>query len=325
MVDHSTISAPVRSELAKFEAGFEQLLHSDVPLAEDVVRYISGLKGKRLRPMLVHLCALVHGKSNERTMQASYVVELLHTATLVHDDVVDASDIRRGVPTVNQLWNNKVSVLVGDFLFSKTLTSLLDLNDQQALAIFSETAKQITEGELLQIAKAKSFDLDYNSYIDLISKKTASLFRASCELGALSVTPDADARKQMNLFGYHLGLAFQIKDDLLDYVGDENTLGKPTGNDIRENKVTLPLIYAIAQAPEKEKQEIISLFDEDIVKDGKVERVVSFVHAYQGVRHAEEIAASFADKAKQLLHQYPKSDARTSLESLVEFAINREK
>jgi octaprenyl-diphosphate synthase len=237
---------------------------------------------------------------------------------------VDDSNTRRGSPTVNNLWSNKISVLVGDFLFSKTLTTLLDLRDQEALAIFSESAKLITEGELLQIERANDFNFEESNYFDLIYKKTACLFAASCELGVLSVIDDRRARNRMNTFGENLGMAFQIKDDLLDYVGDASKMGKPIGNDVRDRKITLPLIYALENASDNERSSIIDLLNNGIDKDDQVDKVIRFVHQLNGVNQADLVARSYANKALQILKEYPPLDANNSLRKLVEFTIDRE-
>ena len=316
--------APVKKELDEFERAFSKKLHSDVPLAEQVVQYISTKRGKRIRPLLVFLSAKLHGDINTKTIDASVVVEMLHTATLVHDDVVDDSNLRRGVPTVNHVWNNKISVLVGDFLFSKTLTSMLDLQDHNALAIISETAKLITEGELLQVAHDQDFELSETAYFELISKKTAALFRAACELGALSTSDDVKSRELMREFGQNFGVAFQIKDDLLDYVGEESTVGKPIGNDIRENKVTLPLIYALKNSKDSHKNEMIHLLENGVDEGDKVSRIVDFVQNEGGVQYSTEIAARYGEKASQILDQYNGSPVKAQLQELVDFSINRE-
>ena len=319
-----TIFAPVHKELELFEEQFTHLLQSDIPLADQVIRYIAKHKGKRLRPVLVFLSGKLHGEITPKTMSASIVVELLHTATLVHDDVVDDSDLRRGSPTVNSLWNNKVSVLVGDLLFSRTLTTMLDLQDLEALAILSEAAKLVTEGELLQIERDHDFDMDESIYFDLISKKTAALFRVSCELGALSIKNDMESRKRMRELGHNLGIAFQIKDDLLDYVGNQKKIGKPTGNDIRENKVTLPLIYALAKASSADKKAILDILDQDDISDEQIARVVDFVKKLGGVDYSIAVARNYAEKAQQVLDFYPDSEIKTTLKNLVDFAVNRE-
>ncbi|HNR66752.1 MAG TPA: polyprenyl synthetase family protein [bacterium] len=324
-IDLDTILKPIYADLQRFEHDFAGLLHSDIPLADQVVSYLSRFRGKRLRPSLVLLCARLHGDATLQSLQASIVVELLHTATLVHDDVVDDSDRRRGVPTVNSLWDNKISVLIGDYLFSKILSALLDLQDKNALAIFSKTAKEITEGELLQIERLTDFDLQESVYYQLIEKKTASLFIAACDLGTLTVDGRPENRNRMCEFGRHFGLAFQIQDDLLDYIGDSSRLGKPTGNDIREGKITLPLIHAFSCAGQDEKEEILELFRGGISSNEEVHQVVEFVNRYEGVGYSLNVASGHAQAAKAVLAHYPLSKIRESLEQLVDYSIHREK
>jgi len=323
-VNIEEIFAPVKNELEQFEIKFNNALHSDVPLADQVVRYISKRRGKRLRPVLVFLSGKLHGEVTPKTMNASIVIELLHTATLVHDDVVDNSDLRRGSPTVNNLWDNKISVLVGDLLFSRTLTAMLELYDLEALAILSDAAKLVTEGELLQIELDHDFEMDEGTYFDLISKKTAALFEASCELGALSIKNDSESRLRMKKFGKNLGIAFQIKDDLLDYIGSSTKIGKPTGNDIRENKVTLPLIYALANAKASDRQRILDIMDQEDRNDEEINQIINFVKERGGVDYSFAIAKSYAEKAQNILNAYPESEIRTTLKNLVDFAVNRE-
>ncbi len=325
LLNLKTISAPVQAQLSAFEDAFQNVLHSKVPLAEEVVRYISDLKGKRFRPMILFLSAALHGTINDKTMSASLLMELLHTATLVHDDVVDNSVLRRGAPTVNDLWNNKISVLVGDFLFSRTLTTLLDLEDQEALKIFSNTAELITEGELLQIERSHDFEMDETTYYDLIHKKTASLIAASCQLGVLTVGGRRQDQLRLAKYGENLGMAFQIRDDLLDYMGNSRDMGKPTGNDIREKKITLPLIHAINIASRTDRERILDMLEEGIRTDQQIEQVVDFVVAHDGVGYAEDAAEWYGKRAIDSLDSYPSSKLKISLLDLTEFTINREK
>ncbi len=319
------IFSPVKKELEEFENTFVNFLHSNVPLVEQIVQYISTKRGKRLRPMLVFMTAKLHGGMTAKTLSASIVIEMLHTATLIHDDVVDESSQRRGSPTINNVWNNKISVLVGDFLFSKTLAGMLDLKDIEALAILSEAAKLITEGELLQIAHDQNFELDESIYFDLVSRKTAALFSAACELGALTTGANGKSREKMKAFGENLGIAFQIKDDLLDYIGAEEELGKPTGNDIRENKVTLPLIFALANSPRERRNAMLDKLDEGVKGEEEIAKVVKFVRENGGIDYSMNTANTYGQKAIKNLEQYSDSELTPYLRELVGFAINREK
>ncbi|MBN1998566.1 polyprenyl synthetase family protein [candidate division KSB1 bacterium] len=322
-MDLKEITLPVADELLQFETAFQNALKSDVPLAQEVIYYILSRKGKRLRPLLVFLTAKLHGGLTEKTRSSSIIVEMLHTATLVHDDVVDASSLRRGSPTVNLVWNNKTSVLVGDFLFSKTLTSMLDLGDLKALAILAQTAKDLTEGEILQIATSNPEDMNESVYFELVQKKTASLISASCELGALSVSCSEEELTRMRAFGINLGIAFQIKDDILDYRGDVKNLGKPTGNDIRENKITLPLLLALSRS--KESRRITELLQDEELGEPELEEILEFVNTNNGVEQSSEIAGKYAQHASFILESYPDSTSKTSLINLVNFVVNREK
>lgn len=323
-MDLNAIISPVKGDLERFEESLSLLLHSNIPLAAQVVKYIGRHRGKRLRPSLVLLACKLNGAISEKAIQAGVIVELLHTATLVHDDVVDNSDLRRGDATVNKLWSNKISVLVGDLLFAKTLSAMLDLKDHAMLSVFSEATKQITEGELMQIERDNDFEMDEADYFDLVSKKTASLFSASCELGALAARSSQKNQIRMRDFGQHLGIAFQIKDDLLDYVGDQKRTGKPTGNDIRENKVTLPLIFALKNSSKTQRDIILTTLNNGVPDDKKIKELVGLVNDIGGVQYSLDVASQYADMALEILSTYPDSTYHTSLKNLVEFTVLRE-
>ena len=260
------IKAPVAHEMEQFELKFKSSMKSTVPLLDKITRYIVKRKGKQLRPMFVFLAAKVCGEMNESTYRAASLIELLHTATLVHDDVVDDSNERRGFFSVNALWKNKIAVLVGDFLLSRGLLLSVDNQDFQLLGLVSNAVREMSEGELLQIEKARKLDIDEAVYYEIIRKKTASLIASCCACGAASVTSDAAVIEKMQSFGEAVGIAFQIKDDLFDY-GDGSNIGKPTGIDIKEKKMTLPLIYALNNASFMEKRRVIN-----IVKNNKIGR-----------------------------------------------------
>jgi octaprenyl-diphosphate synthase len=319
-----SIAGPIQGPLHDFERAFKEILQSDIPLANQVVNYIAALKGKRLRPVLVFLASKLHGEVTDHSMRAAIVVELLHTATLVHDDVVDGSDLRRGKPTVNSVWDNRISVLVGDLLFSRTLNALLGLQSQSALQIISDMANRITEGELMQVEHEHDYQISEAVYFDLVAKKTAALFSASCELGALAVRDDLESRRRMKEFGENLGIAFQIKDDLLDYAGEVAVLGKPVASDIRENKITLPLIHALASSPADESGQIVAVLEKPELGDEDIRAVISFVRGAGGLEYAETMARHYCDTAAEILEQYAPSETRDSLMTLVRFAISRE-
>lgn len=255
-------------------------------------------------------------------MQAAIVVELLHTATLIHDDVVDVSHLRRGAATIHSIWSNKISILIGDFLFSKSLKNIADLNDKMALSLLSTVTERMIEGELLQIERSRDYEITEEVYFRLISNKTGSLLSAACSLGALSVSRNDAAFQQMKNFGEVLGIAFQIKDDILDFVGNEKKLGKPVGNDIRENKITLPLIAALRNAPKTEHQRILSRLG-DNSDDESILQVIEFVNNYGGMVYAETVAEKYINQAFEFLQQYQPGPAKSSLYDLITFVTTR--
>jgi octaprenyl-diphosphate synthase len=322
-VEIAEIAEPVREYLNRFEIEFISKFQSTVPLADEVVRYLSGKRGKRLRPLLVFLSASLHGDMTLRTMSAAVVVEMFHTATLIHDDVVDESHLRRGVRTVNDIWDNRISILIGDLLFSKTLASIVDLQDNDAVAILASAAERITEGELLQIAYRNTLKLDEGGYFDLIAKKTAALFNVSCQLGAMTVGEKGSALSNMAAFGENYGIAFQIMDDLLDYVGHVETLGKPTGSDLREGKITLPLIYALDHAAEEKRAEVMELLNQGIQSEKHVQQIILFTKDHGGIHYAKAHVQTYTEKALKALDVYPDSPAKRSLIELVALSTNR--
>lgn len=318
------ITAPVQTFLDEFEIQFKNKLSSSVPLADHVVHYIAGKRGKRFRPLLVFLAAQLHGEINQKVINAGIVVEMFHTATLLHDDVVDESHLRRGAPTINDLWDNKISVLVGDFLFSKTLSGISALRDLEAIDILSAAAERITEGELLQVALAEDPNASERKYFEIISKKTAALFGASCQLGVLATKRDDEHLRLMDRFGENFGMAFQIMDDLLDFVGDTSKLGKPIGNDLREGKITLPLIHALKTNDGSKKDEIIKWIDQGVDEDKVIQKIIQYTKNRGGVDYARHLAQSYAQKAQQALNTYPDSPEKQRLVSLVQSSVDRE-
>jgi len=316
------IIKPIQREMELFEELFISSLRSDVPLINRVVEYIVAHKGKRLRPILVLLTSNLRGRPTERSLKAAVIVELLHTASLIHDDVVDGSRMRRGVPSVNSIWQNKVSVLIGDFLFSRALSNMLELKDQEAMRIFSSVTDRMSKGELLQIEKSLEHEMDETTYLRLVSDKTASLISAACELGAVtSWQKNGVDRERLRRLGENIGIAFQIKDDILDYIGREKFVGKPIASDIKNNKITLPLIYSFQRAPEQRKREVKGRLTER----KRIKEIVDFVEEYGGLSYAEERAKFYADKALQILQFFPESPYKKSLIELVHFTVDREK
>ena len=316
------IKAPIENEMKEFEVKFKSSMKSSVPLLDKITHYIVKRKGKQLRPMFVFLSAKVCGQLNDSTYRAASLIELLHTATLVHDDVVDDSNERRGFFSVNALWKNKIAVLVGDFLLSRGLLLSVDNKDYHLLGIVSNAVREMSEGELLQIEKARRLDIDEQVYFDIITKKTASLVAACCSCGASSVTKDENIIELMRAFGEAVGIAFQIKDDLFDY-GDGIDIGKPTGIDIKEKKMTLPLIYALNNASYFDRRKIIYIVKNNNNNPKKVAEVIDFVIKSGGIQYAERKMTEYKNKALELISSFPESDSKQSLIGLVKYTTER--
>ncbi len=308
-------------ELKEFESHFRQAVKSNVALLDKIMQYIVKRKGKQLRPMFVLLSAKLGGEINDSTYRAASLVELLHTATLVHDDVVDESLERRGFFSINALWKNKVAVLVGDYLLSKGLLLSLDNKDFKILQILSSAVKLMSEGELLQIEKARNLNLKENIYFEIIKNKTASLVASSCAAGASTTFTNEEAINRMSEFGEKVGIAFQIKDDLFDY-GNAN-VGKPTGNDIKEKKLTLPLIYTLNKADRSLKKRLIYIIKNENNKKESVRFVIDEVQKAGGIDYATEKMFTYRDEALAVLHQFPNSEVRQGLEELVRYTTDR--
>ena len=311
----------IAKELEVFEKVFKDSVKSHVSLLDTIMRYIVKRKGKQLRPMFVLLSAKLTGEINDKTYRAASLVELLHTATLVHDDVVDESYERRGFFSINALWKNKVAVLVGDYLLSKGLLLSLDNDDFEVLKILSHAVKQMSEGELLQIEKARNLNLQEDIYFEIIKNKTASLLASSCAAGAYSSSQDQLAAAKMRQFGEWVGIAFQIKDDLFDY-GNED-VGKPTGNDIREKKLTLPLIYTLNHCAPALKKELIYIIKNENRRKEKVNHVIEIVRKSGGIAYSQQKMEEYRDKALGLLHEFTDSEVRKTLEELVRYTTDR--
>lgn len=317
------IKKPIDAELEAFEKHFRDSMRSDVALLDKIMYYIVQRKGKQVRPMFVFLSAKICGEINPVSFVAASLVELLHTASLVHDDVVDDSYERRGFFSINALWKNKIAVLVGDYLLTQGLQLALKNEAFKILEIVSNAFKEISEGELLQIEKARRLDIKEDIYYEIIRQKTASLIAAACAVGASSTTKDEDLVKKMHLFGEKIGIAFQIKDDLFDFGTDD--VGKPLGIDIKEKKMTLPLIYALNNAPKAEKDKIINLVRRHNEEPEKVAEVINFVRKSGGLEYAQEVMLKYRQQAFDILRGFPESEVRTSLEQLVYFVTERKK
>jgi len=317
------IQAPIASEMVEFEKKFRNSMKSKVLLLDKIMTYIIKRKGKQMRPMFVFLSSGVSGDINEATYRGAALIELLHTATLVHDDVVDNANYRRGFFSINALWKNKIAVLVGDYLLSRGLLLSVEHGDYELLKIVSNATKEMSEGELLQMEKARRLDIDEEVYFDIIRQKTASLIASCCAVGACATGADAETIEQMRLFGEKVGMAFQIKDDLFDYGNTE--IGKPLGIDIKEKKMTLPLIFALRNASMIEKKKVIFKIKNQSHKKKKVREVIEFVKSSGGIEYAQQVMEKFYSEALEILKSFKDSAYKYALNDLVEYTIMRDK
>jgi octaprenyl-diphosphate synthase len=321
-LDLKKISEPIEKELDEFKTEFRKAIKSRVTLIDLVSKYILRQKGKKIRPILVLLSAKLCGNINQRTYLAATLVEMLHTATLIHDDVVDDAQTRRGLASINAVWKNKIAVLMGDFMLSRGLLLALENDECGFLKITSKAVKRMSEGELLQIQKNRKFDVNEETYFRIISDKTASLITACCELGAASTTDNKDSVKLMNEFGENIGIAFQLRDDLLDYIGKKKIMGKSSGSDLKEKKFTLPLIHALQNSSKKESKEIIS-----IVKNGTFSKskhtVMDFIKAHNGLEYTMEKTHEYCAAAKSKISGFNGSETKETLINFVDFISER--
>jgi octaprenyl-diphosphate synthase len=317
-----TIRRPVEEELRNFDGLFRNAMRSQVALVELITRYIVHQKGKRVRPLLVMLSAKVCGEINDSTYRAATLIELLHTATLVHDDVVDDADTRRGFASINAVWKNKVAVLMGDYLLSRGLLLSLQYSDHYFLNSTSFAVKRMSEGELLQIQKSRQLNIDEPTYIKIISDKTASLFSTCTDIGAASTTEDQEKRNLLKAYGENVGLAFQIRDDLLDYVGRKSILGKSTGSDIKEKKLTLPLIYALQNGARHDAKQALRYIKKG-ARHKEIEWLLEFVQKNGGIDYSIKKAEEFANTARLCISSFPDSPSKQSLLQFVSFVIDR--
>ena len=318
------IKQPIAFEMNLFEKKFQLSMSSKVALLNRITHYIVNRKGKQMRPMFVFLVAkIVSGEVNERTYRGASVIELIHTATLVHDDVVDDSNRRRGFFSVNALWKNKIAVLIGDYLLSKGLLLSIDNNDFDLLKIISVAVREMSEGELLQIEKARKLDITEAVYYEIIRQKTATLIAACSSFRSASVKPDSEHVERMRKFGELIGMAFQIKDDLFDYGDDQ--IGKPTGIDIKEQKLTLPLIYVLNGVDKKDKDWLINSIKNHNKDTDRVKQVIAFVKEKGGLDYATKVMKGYQMEALEMLKTYPESEFKTSLELMVNYVIDRKK
>ncbi len=323
MMTVKEIMAPINVEMNEFEVRFRESMKSKVPLLDKITHYVIKRKGKQMRPMFLFLTAKMLGDINDKTYDAASLVELLHTASLVHDDVVDDANERRGFFSLNALWKNKIAVLVGDFMLSKVLLLSIEKNNIRLLGIVARAVREMSEGELLQIEKARRLDITEEIYFDIIRQKTASLLSTVCESAAVSVDRE-DQAENMRSFGELVGLAFQIKDDIFDY-GSAGNIGKPTGLDIRERKMTLPLIHTLNVCDKTTKKELINIIKNHNEETKYVKRAVELVIQNGGIDYAHKRMMELRDEALVFLEKIPESEAKLALIGLVEYTTQREK
>ncbi|MEX2514266.1 MAG: polyprenyl synthetase family protein [Cyclobacteriaceae bacterium] len=321
--DLKQIQAPIANEMADFEKKFRSFMQSKVKLLDHITQYIVKRKGKQMRPMFVFLTSGVSGTISESTYRGAALIELLHTATLVHDDVVDDANYRRGFFSINALWKNKIAVLVGDYLLSRGLLLSVDNGDFGLLKIVSNAVREMSEGELLQIAKARNLDITEEVYYTIIRQKTASLIASCCAVGAATAGAEDKNIEKMKLFGEKVGMAFQIKDDLFDY--GEDVVGKPVGIDIKEKKMTLPLIFALNKAPWLTRKKIIYMIRNKSESKKAVNEIIEFVKSSGGLEYSQNIMNNFYREALEILNDFPDSSYKDSLSSLVTYTIERKK
>jgi octaprenyl-diphosphate synthase len=317
------ICLPVKENIESFHEYFKNTMKTKVSLLNLVLRYITMRKGKRVRPALVFLTASMVGKVSERSNIGAAMIELLHTATLVHDDVVDKALERRGVASINAEWNNKIAVLVGDYLLSRGLQISVNNDEFDFLKVTSKAVKRMSEGELLSMDKGRKLEITEEEYFQIISDKTASLLSSCCEIGALSATNDKTIHEKMCLYGEYVGIAFQLQDDLLDYLSKSSILGKPVGNDLKERKITLPLIYAFSKSSKSEVKEVFSKIKSGKLSNTDISEIIEFVKLKGGIEYTFNYAKSFVNKAKELLNDMPDSPSKISLLNFADFVIER--
>lgn len=316
------IKKPIQEEMKLFEQKFYESMQSNVSLLDKVTRFIVTTKGKQMRPMFVFLCAKLVGNVNEKTFRGASMIELIHTATLVHDDVVDESFKRRNFFSINALWKNKIAVLVGDYLLSKAVLLSTDHQEYDLLAVISKTIREMSEGELLQLEKARKLDITEDIYYEIIRQKTATLIAACCEIGVLSNGADENLAKKMREFGTLTGMAFQIKDDLFDFL-TSNIIGKPVGIDIKEKKMTLPLIYSLRIANETDRKYFFNTIKKYNNDTKRVKELIEFVKKSGGLEYAIGVMKDFQQRAKDILNEFPDQEAKTSLNLMLDYVVER--
>ena len=323
MNELETIKAPIKEDLTYFETEFKQALNSDVKLINSISGFLVKNRGKRIRPILTLLCARLCDTPSKYSYKAAAMMELLHVATLIHDDIVDDAKMRRGKPSIKQVWKNKISVLMGDFILSKALINMVNLKNFDALDLISQTAEKLSAGEIMQIEKSLTRNMPKEVYYDMINQKTASLIAASCELGAITTTNDKSDRKSTFEYGNNLGMAFQIKDDLFDFLGSENETGKDSGGDVKKNMITLPLIFCLENATRSEKKKLKTLVGSKKKSNSNLREINDLISELGGFDYSKNMLQEFSDKAVAAIDGYDDSETKSSLIKLVEFNVSR--
>jgi octaprenyl-diphosphate synthase len=323
MNELETIKAPIKEDLRYFETEFKQALNSDVKLINSISGFLVKNRGKRIRPILTLLCARLCDTPSKYSYKAAAMMELLHVATLIHDDIVDDAKMRRGKPSIKQVWKNKISVLMGDFILSKALINMVNLKNFDALDLISQTAEKLSAGEIMQIEKSLTRNMPKEVYYDMINQKTASLIAASCELGAITTTNDKSDRKSTFEYGNNLGMAFQIKDDLFDFLGSENETGKDSGGDVKKNMITLPLIFCLENATRSEKKKLKTLVGSKKKSSSNLREINDLISELGGFDYSKNKLQEFSDKAVAAIDCYDDSETKNSLIKLVEFNVSR--
>lgn len=316
------LQKPFKEELISYNDQFKKIMTSDIKLVDTIVKYIVKHKGKSLRPLLVIMSGKLCGKPSPNTYITASIVEMLHSATLIHDDVVDEAELRRAFPSINARWKNKIAVLIGDYLLSKCLISGTETGSLDVMRILADSAKRLSKGELLQIEKSKTLNISEEEFFTMISNKTGALIGAACELGAMTTSNTKEDRENLRSYGESIGIAFQIRDDLLDYYGNQRRLGKPIGNDFKDKKITLPLIFSFKNAPSKE----ISLIKKKIkkgVEKRDIKEIINFAEKYNGIKYAQQKLDEYAKTAKEALTCYPESDVKKAMINFVDYIILR--
>jgi len=322
--DFKRIFALLRNDMQEFNKNFERIMSSNIKLIDTIAKYVVKHKGKQFRPALLILASRAVGTPNQDTFTTAVVVELLHTATLVHDDVVDEAELRRGFPTIHKVWKNKIAVLMGDYLLAKSLIAATEANSIEIMNTVATVAKRLIKGEIFEIQKSRNLDLNEYEYFTMIGDKTASLITACCELGALTVDASPADREILRVYGENIGLAFQIKDDLLDYESNMGVLGKPVINDLKEKKLTLPLIYSMHESKGNERRKVIKLIKNGATKKD-IKFILSFINKYDGLDKTQSKALELRNRAIESINKLPGSEAKNSLRALAEFVVNRKK